>query len=222
MAETDIVEAFKSSIGPSLNDPYSQVHVLLLFWARNDLGAGVEEEVRDLRAVFEKEYNYGCVSLPIPVDGSQERRLNLEISRFVDDRSRNSDSLIIIYYAGHCSKNAQGQTEWAAFAEGGPTLRWHLAQQLLFSARGDVLLILDCCNASLITRGYKNDGGRFELIAASAIGAQTPAPGRTSFTRALTKLLRQHAMHGISSESLASKLREDDRITGEYACLSIP
>lgn len=216
MANGDIVAAFKSSIGTGLNDLYSQVNVLLISWAENDLGGGVEEEIGDLRGVFEKDYNYSSVvTFPIPVDGSQQRRLNTEISSFVENRCRSCDSLVIIYYAGHCSANAQGQAEWAAFEEKGPTLSWHVAQQLLFSARGDVLLILDCCNASLITRGSKTDVGRFELIAASAIGAKTPVPGRKSFTRALTRVLRDHAAEGISSESLASKLREDSKITGE-------
>ncbi|OIW24415.1 hypothetical protein CONLIGDRAFT_685394 [Coniochaeta ligniaria NRRL 30616] len=213
MADDDLVKAFKSNIGATLNDPYSEVHVLLTSWAENDLGRGVEQEILDLRAVFEKEYNYNCASFPIPVDGSQQRRLNAELSSFVENQSRSSDSLIIIYYAGHCSANAQGQAEWAAFEKGGPTLSWHVAQQLLFSARGDVLLILDCCHASLITRGSKTDGGRFELIAASAIGALTPLPGRKSFTTALTRVLREHAAEGISSESLASKLREDPKVT---------
>ncbi|KAK0707028.1 hypothetical protein B0T26DRAFT_744079 [Lasiosphaeria miniovina] len=187
--DADVVESFKSSIGTSLQSPYAEVHVLLIAWSQNDLG-GAEDENRDLRAVFEKDYNYTTVSFfPIPVDGSQRRRLNSEISTFVENQSRRRDSLVIVYYAGNCSANKQGLAE------------------------GDVLLVLDCCNASLITRGSKDDGGRFELIAASAKGAKTPVPGRKSFTRALIRLLGQHAEKGISSESLASKLREDEKIT---------
>ncbi|CAM1511327.1 Fc.00g088400.m01.CDS01 [Cosmosporella sp. VM-42] len=213
MAHMDVVESFKRSIGTNLQSQYTQVHVLMIAWADDDLGE-VDVEIRDLRAVFEKDYNYSSVSFfPIPIDGSQRRRLNAEISSFVENQSQQSDSLIIVYYAGHCSANDQGQAEWAAFQQGGPTLSWHVTQQLLFSAQGDVLLILDCCNASLITRGSKDDGGRFELIAASAKGVKTPVPGRRSFTRAIIRLLKQHADGGVSSESLASKLREDNKIT---------
>jgi len=215
MADTGLVEAFNSSIGTNLSNPYIHVHVLLISWAENDLGAGIKEEILNLRTVFERDYDYCCVSFPIPVDGSQQRRLNTEISNFVEHQSASTDSLIIIYYAGHCSPNAHGQAQWAAYEEGGPTLSWHVAQQLLFSARGDVLLILDCCHASHITTGHKTDGGRFELIAASAIGAKTPVPGRKSFTRALTRVLKQRVAEGIWSESLASELREDSKVTGK-------
>lgn len=100
-----------------------------------------------------------------------------------------------------------------SFENGGPTLSWHITQQILFAARGDVLVLLDCCNASLLTKGTK-DGGRFELIAASAKGAKTPVPGKKSFTRVLIKELKKHATDGIDANELADRLREDDRITG--------
>lgn len=218
----DLVESFKSSIGTNLQSKYTQVHVLLIAWADNDLG-DVEQEIHDLRAVFEADYKYSSVSrFQIPVDGSQRRRLNSEISSFVEKESQNSNSLIVVYYAGHCSADDQGQAEWAAFEKGGPVLSWHVTQQILFSAQGDVLLILDCCNASLIAKGANEDGGRFELIAASAKGAKTPVPGRRSFTRALTRLLKQHAEKGVSSESLTSHLREDFRVTGKASKLDHP
>ena len=221
MVEDDVVESFKSSIGTNLQSLYTQVHVLLIAWADNDLG-DVEAEISDLRKVFEEDYKYTSISFfPIPVDGSQRRLLNAEISSFVKDQSQRNDSLIIVYYAGHCSANEQGQAQWAAFERGGPTLSWHVTQQLLFCAQGDVLLILDCCEASLITGGSKDDGGRFELIAASAKGRKTPVPGRRSFTRAVIRLLGQNAKEGISSESLASKLREDNKITGKSYSLFV-
>ncbi|KAF4471552.1 HET-s domain [Fusarium albosuccineum] len=215
MADHDIAESFKATIGPSLQSSYAEVHVLLLAWADHDLG-DIDSEIRDLRSVFEQDYNYSSVSFfQIPSNGSQRARLNTEISTFVEQKSSRHDSLIIVYYAGHCSADAQGQAEWAALEKGGPTLSWYVTQQLLFSASGDVLLILDCCNASLIARGFNDGDGRFELIAASAKGVKTPEPGRRSFTRALIRLPKQHCDEGISTESLASKLREDSRITGK-------
>ncbi|KAG5796263.1 hypothetical protein H9Q69_004689 [Fusarium xylarioides] len=214
MADHDIVHSFKSTIGSNLQGSYDQVHVLLISWEEHDLG-DVDSEIRDLRAIFEQDYHYSSVVFfHIPVKGSSRARLNREISSFVEEQSFPQDSLIIVYYAGHCSPNAQGQAEWAAFERGGPTVSWHVTQQLLFSAPGDVLLILDCCHASLITRGSKDGEGRFELIAASAKGAKTPVPGRRSFTRALIRLLKENSSTGISSESLASELREDPKVTG--------
>ncbi|KAM0227882.1 hypothetical protein ACHAPO_011171 [Fusarium lateritium] len=213
MSDHDIVQSFKSTIGSSLQATYTQVHVLLIAWEEHDLG-DVDGEIRDLRAILEQDYRYSSVVFfAIPTKGPARARLNREISSFVEEQSFPEESLIIIYYAGHCSPDTRGQAEWAAFERGGPTVSWHVTQQLLFSALGDVLLILDCCHASLITGGSKDGDGRFELIAASAKGAKTPVPGRRSFTRALIRLLKEHAKTGISSENLASELREDSKVT---------
>lgn len=105
-----------------------------------------------------------------------------------------------------------------SFEKGAPTLSWHITQQLLFSAHGDVLVLLDCCNASLLTKGTKAHG-RFELVAASAIGAKTPIPGKKSFTRALIKELKKNAASGIYADELASRLREEENVTGRYITL---
>ncbi|KAH7110733.1 hypothetical protein EDB81DRAFT_370136 [Dactylonectria macrodidyma] len=207
----DLNQSFKRGLGPDLHSPYTEVHVLLITWAGNDLH-GVDKEVENLQKVFEQDYKYNSVTLfPIPDDGSHRRGLNEKICKFLNDKA--PGNLIIVYYAGHCSPDANGQAQWAALEKGGPTLPWNPAQQLLFSAACDVLLILDCCHASLITKGSKDEGSRFELIAASAKGVKTPMPGSKSFTKALTQLLKEHAIEGISSESLTSKLREHAKIT---------
>ncbi|RSL47625.1 hypothetical protein CEP54_013315 [Fusarium duplospermum] len=211
MSKVDIVESFKRAVGPGLHSGYTQVNVLLIHWAKNDLG-GVENEIQELQSVFEADYNYTTLLFRIPDNDSHRQRLNTEISCFVENKSQR-DSLIIVYYAGHCSPDELGQAEWAALEEGGPSLSWNAGQQILFSAPGDVLLILDCCFASLITPGLKNHGTRFELIAASARSARTPMPGPRSMTRVLTKLLKEHANEGISSENISSKLRENNKIT---------
>ncbi|KAJ4209561.1 hypothetical protein NW759_013417 [Fusarium solani] len=220
MSDADIVESFKSGIEPGLRDPYTQVNVLLIHWEKNDLNR-VEKEVQELRAVFEETYKYNSVVFRIPTDKSCRKRLNQEIIGFVENQSQR-DSLIIIYYAGHCGPGKHGQAEWTAFEDKNePALSWNEGQQLLFSAPGDVLLILDCCHASLIAVGSKDEGSRFELIAASATAkdrqnaetTMTPVPGPHSFTRILTRLLKKHASEGISSENLCSEIREDGKIT---------
>ncbi|KAM6509738.1 hypothetical protein FALCPG4_017386 [Fusarium falciforme] len=222
MSDADIVQSFKSGIEPGLRDPYTQVNVLLIHWEKNDLNR-VEKEVQELRAVFEETYKYNSVVFRIPTDKSCRKRLNQEIIGFVEDQSQR-DSLIIIYYAGHCGPGKHGQAEWTAFEDKNePALSWNEGQQLLFSAPGDVLLILDCCHASLIAVGSKDEGSRFELIAASATAkdrqnaetTMTPVPGPHSFTRILTRLLKKHASEGISSENLCSEIREDGKITGD-------
>lgn len=222
MADSDIVQSFNSGLEAGLHDPYTQVNVLLMHWDKNDL-KGVEKEVQALRTVLETTYNYNTVVFRIPTDSSCRRRLNTEIIGFVNNQSQ-PGSLIILYYAGHCGPNKQGHAEWTPYEdEAKPALSWNEAQQLLFSAPGDVLLILDCCHASLIAVGCKSDeGSRFELMAASAsatgagrsqmaMTTQTPVPGSHSFTNILTKRLKENASQGISSENLCSEIREDKK-----------
>ncbi|OCL01655.1 hypothetical protein AOQ84DRAFT_443881 [Glonium stellatum] len=87
-----------------------------------------------------------------------------------------------------------------------------ITQQLLYAALGDVLLVLDCCNAALIKGGEKPQG-KFELLAASAKGVKTPLPGRTSYTSLLIKKLRKHVDKGITARGLNHLLMTDSRIT---------
>lgn len=96
---------------------------------------------------------------------------------------------------------------------GEPTLPWSVPQQLLYAASGDVLLILDCCNAAMIKGGTKTEG-KFELLAASAIGVKTPLPGRKSFTSFFIKTVRKHLEEGITVRDLHHALMTDNRITG--------
>lgn len=88
-------------------------------------------------------------------------------------------------------------------------------QQLLFGAKGDVLLLLDCCNAASIAKGV-TETGRFEMIAACSKNAQAVAPSRSSFTRILIEELRQRAHKGIFVDHLASEMRENSKIARKY------
>ncbi|KAL1631908.1 hypothetical protein SLS56_004113 [Neofusicoccum ribis] len=98
---------------------YKTVHVLITYWIENDLG--LEEELESLRKIFEDDYHFAVTTFPIPLEGSQ-RRLNTEISNFIDKWSQELDSLVIIYYAGHCFRSEKGEACWAAFEKGDPTL----------------------------------------------------------------------------------------------------
>jgi hypothetical protein len=102
---------------------------------------------------------------------------------------------------------------------GGPTLFWSSSQRLLHAAIGDVLIILDCCNAALVEKGLK-DGrkryGRLEMIAASAKGVKTPYPGKRSFTTILMKEVKAHIENGITAKTLHGLVLESILSTGKY------
>lgn len=201
-----------------IHNPYTTVSVLLMSFASHDLG-DLDDEIRALTDVFKSLYNYTDLEhFLIPTDVSYsaaQSRLNARIGRFARRASSRPDTLSIIYYAGHCFVNPLSQAVWSATLEEREGVAWHEAQQMLFGAQGDVLLIMDCCHASVIASGDKTARGRFELLAASAKNVLTPC-GRRSFTRVLTKALRGHAEGGVTVENLTSHLREKGNLKGRY------
>ncbi|KAK4231614.1 kinase-like domain-containing protein [Podospora fimiseda] len=116
------------------------------------------------------------------------------LAQFVKDHTTKRGSLGIVYYAGHCdqaeSTNRPGFTEWRAKKNGGPTLDWYNVQPALYLAKGDIVLILDCCHAMNRTR--QKIQGKMEILAACGFGAIVPGPGKHSFTSALMRQLRAH------------------------------
>jgi len=111
--ETQITEEFSRDSAPFFKDrsEYDSVHVLLLYWREGDLE--VDEELAALRTLFGHHLNYSVASYPIPGDGTQQPRLNKEVTSFVEESALQPRSLIILYYAGHCFE-VNGQAHWAA------------------------------------------------------------------------------------------------------------
>jgi hypothetical protein len=65
----------------------------------------------------------------------------------------------------------------------------------LLNAKGDVLVLLDCCHAATRTQG-EFDGGQMEILAASSSGSRVPKPGRLSFTSILIREIRKQITAG--------------------------
>ncbi|OCL01654.1 hypothetical protein AOQ84DRAFT_426781 [Glonium stellatum] len=110
---TEIAQKFSENSATYLAEriEYSSVHSLLLFWKENDVKP--EDEINALKVLFE-EFNYTVSLFPIPVDGTQLSILNLEISRLVANRCNRPDTLVIVYYAGHCDASPKGEARWSA------------------------------------------------------------------------------------------------------------
>jgi hypothetical protein len=91
---------------------YSKVKVLLMSWDKDDIG--VEQEVRNLEAVFRGLYHYETEYWKIP-----SRRPAVELSRKVADlvdAHGQEGNLLILYYGGHTRSSEQpgGSPVWAA------------------------------------------------------------------------------------------------------------
>ena len=165
---------------------YLDVRVLLVQWEDENLG--VDEEVKNLEAVFSsnypKGYNFYTQRYSIPDDDSEDQLAR----RLLDFRKGASENdLLILYYAGHAGGSAQ-ECIWSGKDHyGSPWLNWHSIQNLLLTSPADVLLILDCCFATLAARN--NGLGDNWMLGASNKETKATGVARNSFTSTLTREL---------------------------------
>lgn len=110
--EDDIINSYKESIGNYFPErsPYSNVHVLVLWWTETDLA--VEQEINALSKVFKENFQYDLSTFQIPSDGNQDQELSHRIISM--NESLPGDSLLIVYYAGHCDSDANEHARWWA------------------------------------------------------------------------------------------------------------
>lgn len=94
---------------------------------------------------------------------------------------------------------------------GEPQVDWFEIQPTLARCRCDVLLIFDCCHASLATKG--RDEGRLEVLAATDDAGRTPEPGPHSFTHFLVQILQQ-----ACGEKKGIRVLEIQKLLNERAC----
>lgn len=93
---------------------YTSVTALLVHWKENDIDP--EKEVEAVRDLFEKDFAFATLTFQIPHLRPQQA-LNREISAFVASYSNESDTLLLVYYAGHGDVDAKGRSIWAAYVE---------------------------------------------------------------------------------------------------------
>ena len=171
---------------PRPTSPYSHVDVLLLQWEEDDLT--VDSEVKGLQDVFATKCNFATHRWRIPSHDPEGSLLNriLEFKRGKTDKD-----LLILYYGGHAGGDAH-ELFWAAKNhEGSPELNWHNVQYTLLGSPAAVLLILDCCFATLAA---KNGGtGDNWFLGASAKESVATGVSRESFTSTLTREIERCA-----------------------------
>lgn len=88
---------------------YTRVRVLLVSWESDDLN--VDDEVEELRAVFENCFNFTTSKFSIPDDNPQ-RALSQRVIEFIGSDS--PETLLLFYYAGHGSiKQRRSGLSWS-------------------------------------------------------------------------------------------------------------
>ncbi|KAI1085137.1 hypothetical protein F5B20DRAFT_575601 [Whalleya microplaca] len=188
---------------------YESIQVLVLCW--EDGHKGYREEGQAAREMFENDFGYPTREFPIPTNNSYGQLLQL-ITRSLNDigtaaNEKRASSLLIVHYGGHgdADDDKHGGQErrsvWAAHQEGEPVLKWYMIQDqfdYIKTSDTDILLLLDCCFAAQAGRARDSSHGRLEIMAASAMGMKTPAPGNTSFTNILLREIRRTIKDGGS------------------------
>ncbi|RDW58140.1 hypothetical protein BP6252_13551 [Coleophoma cylindrospora] len=169
---------------------YESVYVLLLCWEDGDPKLPVEQELEDLKHVFDEGYHFQTETWKIPSKNSH-RALSKKITEFVEIEDDSRDCLKIVYYGGHGFLSPSRQLMWSNVPDGEPRyqqVKWHAIQATLEDAESDVLLLLDCCAAG--TASTDDGHGVTELIGACAFNVVANGVGDYSFTTALSKELR--------------------------------
>lgn len=69
-------------------------------------------------------------------------------------------------------------------------MKWYKIQEEILNSSTDILLLLDCCYAAQAGRDRKDGRGKFEVMAAAAMGMKTPGAGDRSFTNILLRELK--------------------------------
>lgn len=114
--ELEIVEQYQRSTGTYFLDrrEHTDVTVAILYWHQSDLK--IQGEIQRLRKIFEVDYGYHVLpDFVIPCEASAQQDLGFYLATFVKNWSQKPNTLIIVYYAGHCYYTEDGRdARWFA------------------------------------------------------------------------------------------------------------
>ncbi|POS85393.1 hypothetical protein EPUL_002284 [Erysiphe pulchra] len=185
--------------------PYTSVSVLLLRWEDDQ---GVENDLLQLKKLFEEQYNFRIETWCIPTCSDPCTNLTAELSRHLG--YGRLDHLWIIYYSGYGIVSSDNELYWTCIPhEESPKIKWQNVRSLLEEARTDILLLLDTCAASDVS--FPSENYTKQIIAAYPPDQALRGSGPRSFTfnliEALTRLGngRPFTIQRLHEEIVASK-----------------
>ncbi|KAI4195194.1 MAG: hypothetical protein LQ350_007344 [Teloschistes chrysophthalmus] len=161
---------------------YTDVNVLLLRWAEDNLG--VITEVKKLERIWRDHFNFTTEIWDIPSTDSEERLVD-KIMQF--RKGISESALIIVYYAGHGGKQPHKCMWYARNTLDSPSLNWYNVQAHLLGYPPNVLMILDCCFAGLAVTDMGEGDNWF--LGATVKEAEATGVSWKSFTSAMSRQL---------------------------------
>jgi hypothetical protein len=185
---------------------YAATHIVFIKWKHVDLM--IDDEIKELEEVFKKMHfttdpaKFTTEQFLIPSEYS-EYELQAKFTE-LKRKTLMRDSLLIIYYGGHCKFKERKSLlyafekepqDWQRYGEPPPELDWTKVSGVFADevCTSDMLFIMDCCCAASISNEALWPGGKKWLFAASGLTSPASAgnhPTDASFTRALIQELK--------------------------------
>lgn len=128
------------------------------------------------------------------------------VANFVHGKDK-SGQLLVVYYAGHGEVGSDNRLLLTGQLaqderESEMSIDWAEVENTLGKAKADVLVILDCCYAGVLSRAQQSTHGtrkKFQYIAACEAEQRTKSAGPDSFTTAFIWALNELANEPVFS-----------------------
>lgn len=199
--------AWAETIDPryySASTDYQKVAVLMLSWEEPVDDLKVQQEVNDLKDVFENIYRFHVTLKEIRKTNGKtaQAQVNAIVATWVLEHDA-IRTLLLVYFAGHGRPTTQGGElelnphRWSPDDAQAWLNRvvWNYSENNLRGNQSDVLEIFDCCYAGTLGVRFSVTQA-FEYIAACGADDTTARPGKESFTAALIWALKELAQGG--------------------------
>ncbi|KAF1850162.1 uncharacterized protein K460DRAFT_11379 [Cucurbitaria berberidis CBS 394.84] len=210
---------------PSSRKPISHdsASVLLLSYDSNEkqfTDLNVRDEVEQLENVFRKDYGFHVQQQLIKSNKNAHLQMVNHLSNFTLEHGK-EHALLIVYYAGHGWRSSDRRRDnpgsfdlhprklgYKEMPSEDEIVMWEMSENTLQHAKGDVLVIFDCCDAASLAK-LRSAGRAFEYL--GACEKYTHPPGENSFTSALTWALREMSSGPpFTTDRLVSKIKEHE------------
>lgn len=233
------------SLAPPNSPPPTEVHVLILTWAKHDrrgddgqlLSPGLDLETDAVRACFKRRgYRVQCRVVPEDYSTSAVETMVHHFLK-VGEGEGKEGVLLVVYYSGYGNLDAGGRMVFSRFVSspfsvvrvladknsgfGGSSFYWDDVRDPIMSAPGQVLMILDCAAAP----GTEQPAMVVEAGMVSSdstkqlLGVCSPYDAGNFMTKALCRTLdRSPQWPGagmLSVQGLCSQMKENLRESGE-------
>ena len=182
---SDMTEAAKMAL-LERGKVFRKVVAVIIYWETSTGLEYVRDQADKLATIFQVKFNYEVSVYKLAKDVRTTHfitRISQELDKVVDDE----DSMFILYYGGHASRELSNVRSWKK--ENSPRseeVSWSTAEEALFrdAVTCSKLFIFDCCQAGVMIDPKLPWESSCELLGACGADVQASAVRTSSFTAA--------------------------------------